>query len=124
MNGVSNVMEWSSAINAGNARDCLHLLGSGGSSLSDCHQHWGICSQCADFSRLHRALWLYPPSYFELLKKYENVEIIQRGKRKRFDWGKGIVGEDDPDTIIKNKIQGVTLTELIYYLNGNVIEDG
>jgi len=70
------------------------------------------------------SIGVFVVSYFELLKKYENVEIIQRGKRKRFDWGKGIVGEDDPDTIIKNKIQGVTLTELIYYLNGNVIEDG
>lgn len=102
----------------------VYLLGAAGSSLSDCHKHWGICSQCADFSRQHRALRLYPSNYYELLRKYENVEIIHRGKRKRFDWGKGIAGEDEPDTIMKHRVVGVTLTELIEYLNGNDSEEG
>ena len=99
----------------------VNLLGWGGSVLSGTHERWGICRQCGDFisqGSIQGTMIRVPESYWDLRRKYRNEDIIQRGKRKRFDWGKGLVGEDTPDIILKSKVEGVSMKELIENLSG------
>ena len=50
------------------------------------------------------------------MKEYRNEDIIEKGQEPVFSWSKGVVGEYTPDKIIKPKIAGISLKELVEVL--------
>lgn len=96
----------------------LYVLGCGGSPLSGTHSWWGFCPECK--KRIHRSNEgkfrdLYVPIQ-DLLWEYPNETTIEKGERKKFSWGKGLVGKETPDVVIKAAIEGIALEELIRIL--------
>jgi len=53
---------------------------------------------------------------YDKLKEYKNEAIIEKGQEPIFSWSKGVVGEYTPDRIIKPKIAGIALKDLIEIL--------
>lgn len=100
--------------------DCsgkVYLFSAGGSPLSGSNSWGGICPAC-DRIRYGRSahfsdIWL---PMLESIKKYPNVDIIEKGERPKFSWSQGIVGKETPDVIIKPKVEGIPFEELIRVL--------
>jgi hypothetical protein len=91
------------------------VVGCGGSPLSGANRWSGYCAACktivsgqkaSDFS----ALWT---PINELIKEYPNQDIIRPGKKAKFSWSTGTIGEDTPDEVIKPKVQGLDLADLV-----------
>ena len=94
------------------------LLGLGGSPLSGNNSWWGFCPTCQD-----RCSGCFEPGKFnpawssvqKLINRYPNRAVIQRGERARFTWS-GICGKNEPDIILKDKIHGLPLGQVIEIL--------
>lgn len=109
-------------------RECggrVYMIGLGGSPLSGSHSWWGRCAECGrhqDGSRkTFREIW---EPLRELLIQHLNEPVIQRGKRPKFSWSKGLVGETTPDIVIKPRVEGVSLATLIEELEQKDREPG
>lgn len=92
----------------------VHIIGAGGSPLSGSHSWWGGCPRCGERRTGHRERFstLWPPA-FKMIRKYKNEPVIKRGKRPKFSWSKGLVGERTPDEVIKPRIEGVSVATLV-----------
>jgi len=105
----------------------LHAVGVGGSFSGG--SVWGLCADCSYNGRFGCS-----PDWHEgffavarLLPLYKNESIIEYGKRPRFDWKYGLVGETTQDKILVPAVEPVDLPALLAELEaveaGAVIPD-
>jgi hypothetical protein len=105
----------------------LHAVGVGGSFSGG--DVWGLCADCS-----YKGEFGCSPGWHEgffavarLLPLYKNESIIECGKRPRFDWQYGLVGETTPDKVLVAAIEPVDLPSLLDELEaaeaGAVIPD-
>lgn len=105
----------------------FYALGVGGSFSSS--EVWGLCADCnydGKFSCFPGWLQNYS-EVAKLLPFYKNEPVIEYGKRPRFDWKYGLVGETTPDKIVVPAVEPASLTTLLAELEvaeaGAVIPD-
>jgi hypothetical protein len=104
----------------------LYAVGVGGSfSAGDA---WGLCADCSYNGKAISRSW--HEGFFavaRLLPLYKNEPIIEYGKRPRFDWKYGLVGETTPDKVLVPAVEPVDLFALLDELEaaeaGAVIPD-
>jgi len=105
----------------------LHAVGVGGSFSGG--SVWGLCADCSYSGKFGCS-----PGWHEgflaaarLLPLYKNESIIEYGKRPRFDWKYGLVGETTQDKILVPAVEPVDLPALLAELEaveaGAVIPD-
>ena len=97
----------------------LHAIG--GCWMFSGYALWGVCRDCGAWqkargshsSRRDRGFpeFVFPVN--EMLKRFRNEPVIERGKRRRFDWAEGVVGEETPDRVIRAVVEGLELETLI-----------
>lgn len=86
-----------------------------GSPLSGSFIWWGVCPKCE--SRIDFTGYGFEwKAAFDKMKKYKNEAIIEKGQKPIFSLSKGVVGEYTPDRIIKPKISGISLKDLVRVL--------
>ncbi len=89
---------------------------------------WGLCADCGYTGRFSSGSWLEDfLTVARLLPLYMNEPIIEYGKRPRFDWKDGLVGETTPDKVLFPAVKTVDLPSLLDELEaaeaGAVISD-
>ena len=89
---------------------------------------WGLCADCRRYGIFSPAGWFQGLlAVAPLLPQYRNQPIIEHGKRPRFDWKHGLVGETTPDRVILPAVEPLALSALIAELEaaeaGAVIPD-
>jgi len=90
----------------------LHAVGVGGSFNGGAF--WGLCADCSYDSKVVSRSWIQ--GFFavaRLLPLYKNELIIEYGKRSRFDWKYGLVGETTPDKVLVPPVEPVDLAALL-----------
>jgi hypothetical protein len=105
----------------------LYAIGVGGSF--SCGDVTGVCTDCGYSEKFHcNPGWhdgFFPVA--RILRLYQNEPIIEYGKRPRFDWKYGLVGETTLDKVLVPAIEPVSLTALLTELEsaeaGAVISD-
>lgn len=100
----------------------VYIIGVGGSLLSGQHEWWGGCSGCnlRQVGEKERFILLWRPMT-AMLKRYPNKPIIEKGTRPVFSWREGLKGEYTPDRVIKDRVRGVSLQELVEQLRGGIL---
>jgi len=100
----------------------VYIIGAGGSPLSGTHSFWGYCGQCGRKQSGKKPTLgeLWQP-VVEMLKRYPNKPIIEKGTRPVFSWREGLKGDYTPDRVIKDKVRGVSLQELVEKLRGGIL---
>ena len=93
----------------------VYVCAASGSPLSGSFTWWGVCENCAQPIYFKRSGFRWTPVY-EKMKEYKNEAIIEKGQEPIFSWSQGVVGEHTPDRIIKPKISGISLKDLIEIL--------
>jgi hypothetical protein len=92
----------------------VYIYGTGGSPLSGSHSAWGCCLACGKYNRVQvehfSEIWA---PLAEAIRDNPNEAVIEKGKRPKFSWSKGLEGETTPDKVIKAKVEAVTLAQLI-----------
>ena len=90
----------------------MYIYGTGGSpsgSHSAC-----CCLACGKYNRVQvehfSEIWA---PLAEAIRDNPNEAVIEKGKRPKFSWSKGLEGETTPDKVIKAKVEAVTLAQLI-----------
>lgn len=104
----------------------LYLLGGCGSPLSGGNSCEGYCTVCKRIISVRLngndfADFRVPAQ--EMLKKYPNKQIIEKGKRPLFSWKDGLKGESTPDKILVEKIVGLSIKKIIEELKNEGRED-
>jgi hypothetical protein len=90
----------------------FHAIGVGGSFSGG--NVWGLCADCGLNGKLSYKGWLEGfLAVARLLPLYKNEPIIEYGKRPRFDWKEGLVGETTPDKVLAPAIEPVDLLALL-----------
>jgi hypothetical protein len=104
----------------------LYAIGVGGSFGGG--DVWGLCADCGYNGKFSSASW--NEGFFavaQLLPLYKNEPVIEYGKRPRFDWKYGLVGETTPDKVLVPAVEPVVLPALLAELEaaeaGAVIRD-
>jgi hypothetical protein len=110
----------------------LYAVGVGGSFSGG--EIWGLCADCSFNGEFIPRSWrdgtVWHYGFFAvapLLPLYRNEPIIEYGKRPRFDWRYGLVGETTPDKVLVPAVMPVELPTLLAELEaveaGAVIPD-
>jgi hypothetical protein len=104
----------------------FHAVGVGGSFSGG--DVWGLCADCGYSGKFSSRSWLEGfLAAARLLPLYRNEPIIEYGKRPRFDWKDGLVGETTPDKVLAPAVEPVDLPALLDELEaaeaGTVILD-
>jgi|GEM_PF-2240702 len=97
----------------------VYIIGAGGSALSGSHKWYGCCVKCRERitgSSIFSQIW--EPAY-ELKNKYLNRRTIKRYKLKSDNWFQKLQEKRRPDEILKDRIEGSTVDELIDYLKSH-----
>lgn len=94
--------------------DTVFLYALWGSPLSGCHNWYGVCPTCRSAKKGSGGtcitLW---PEASQLARRYKNLPILKKGERAQFSWGRGLVGKDEPDVLVVDKVHGLSLQEVI-----------
>lgn len=94
----------------------VYIIGAGGSPLSGSHKWYGCCAKCRERitgSSIFSNIWR--PAV-ELKNKFLNRRIIKRYNLKSENWFQKLQEKRRPDEILKEKIEGSTVEELIDFL--------
>ena len=90
----------------------FHAVGVGGSFSGG--DVWGLCADGGYSGKFSSRSWLEGfLAAARLLPLYRNEPIIEYGKRPRFDWKDGLVGETTPDKVLVPAVEPVDLTALL-----------
>jgi hypothetical protein len=97
----------------------LHAVGLCGSLLSGSGSAWGVCRRCQTMGdvrtdRIGRRI----VTVGNLLPRYVNRPIVEKGKHPLFDWKEGLKGESIPDTILVPAVEALDFWELVCELTG------
>jgi hypothetical protein len=90
----------------------FHAVGVGGSFSGG--SVWGLCADCSYNGAFSSRTWLEAfLAVARLLPLYKNEPIIEYGKRLRFEWKDGLVGETTPDKVLAAAVEPVDLPALL-----------
>jgi|PersoiStandDraft_1058852.scaffolds.fasta_scaffold07766_1 hypothetical protein len=100
------------------------LYAVGGCWMFSYYSLLGVCRDCGEWqkacgshsSRQERGFPEFMFTAKELLKTFRNEPVIERGKRRRFDWAEGLVGEETPDRTVRPAAEGIDLETLFELL--------
>lgn len=111
------LLYWSEGKNIMRCPECEYsafIFNASGSPLSGRNQISIVCADCQEISYIRVASFnsIFIP-VFELRKMYPNKQVILRTKSQFFSWGKGLVGEETPDRLIRDCVHAVELSVLI-----------
>jgi hypothetical protein len=98
-----------------------YIAGFGGSPLSGTNSWWGGCPSCGKRVRgsVKGRFTDFWPVAHKKVREYPNEDTVLKGERPKFSWSKGSTGVYTPDRILKPRVRGVTLDELVETLQNN-----
>lgn len=103
----------------------LHAVGMCGSILSGRGSVWGPCLDCGKEQKLRLGgIGKTIEEIDSLLKVCRNQDVVRPGKRPRFDWKDGLVGESTPDTFVIPAVEAAPLSVLIAEIGGPAVKIG
>ncbi len=109
---------WQNDLCLGECPHCngkAYIFQAGGSILSGYYHYNAVCPACREIvsNSLDRGLPALVKPAIDLYNTSIQKRKILRTKGPRFSWGKGVVGEQVPDQILKDVVEPVRLATMI-----------